>query len=348
MNIYIDESGIFANPNSRSKALSCVGGLVIPTCFVDKVLSTFTDLRNSWLGSTGEIKGSQLNEEQVSSVVELLKRYDVIFKVGAIDLALHKPEDIANWRKKQEQKITENLNDKFHPQLISDIKKLRSATERLSDPLFIQAILSTSVVDDIHRESTLYYCQRLPKELGTFHWIIDAKDRKLTKYERLWREIIQPFLESESLRQPHPRLIGGDYKYYERFMGVKDRAPEHLRNYVQDPNKPFHFSDIGMIMAESMHFTQSHKNLGVQLADILVTSFRRALDRTLGEKVWKDLGSLMILKRNETVRFISLKPRRKDEPQYSRYNVPYAGILKIITSSAKVMISKDFEDQTIK
>ncbi len=347
MNIYIDESGIFANPNSRSKALSCVGALVIPTCSIDKVLSKFADLRNGWLGSTAEIKGSKLNEEQVASVVELLKRYDVIFKVGAIDLALHKPEDIANWRKKQEQEITKNINDKFHPQLISDIKKLRSATERLSDPLFIQAILSTSVVGDIHRESTLYYCQRLPKELGAFHWIIDAKDRKLTRYERLWREIILPFLQSQSLREPHPRLIGGDYKYYGRFMGFKDRAPDHLRSYVQDPNKPFHFSDIGMIMTESMHFTQSHKNLGVQLADILVTSFRRALDRTLGEEVWKDLGSLMILKRIETVRFISLKPRRKDEPQYSRYNVSYAGILKIITSSAKSMLSKEFESQTI-
>ena len=344
MNIYIDESGIFANPNSRSEAISCVGALVIPTCFIDEVLSDFTDLRNSWLGSTAEIKGSELNEEQVVSVVKLLNRYDVIFKVGAIDLALHKPEDIANWRKKQEQKITENLNDKFHPQLISDIKKLRSATERLSDPLFIQAILSTSVVDDILRESTLYYCQRLPKELGSFHWIIDAKDDKLTRYERLWCEIIQPFLQSMSLRKSHPRLIGGDYTYYKRFMGVKDRAPHHLKNYMQDPNKLFSFSDIGMIMSESMHFTQSHKNLGVQLADILVTSFRRALHRTLGEEVWEDLGSLMILKRNETVRFISLIHRKEDEPQYIRYNVPYAGILKTITSSAKVMISKNFEE----
>lgn len=348
MNIYIDESGIFANPNNRSKALSCVGALVIPICLIDDVLNDFINLRNSWLGPSAEIKGSDLNETQVASVVELLKRYDVIFKVGAIDLALHKAEDIAHWRKKQEQGITRNLNDKFQPQLISDIKKLRSATERLSDPLFIQAILSTLVVDDILREATLYYCQRLPKELGAFHWIIDAKDRRLTRYERLWRGIILPFLQSESLREPHPRLIGGDYSYYKRFMGVKGRAPHHLRNHVQDPDKPFHFSDIGMIMTESMHFTQSHKNLGVQLADILVTSFRRALDRTLGEEAWKDLGSLMVLKLNETVRFIELKPRRKDEPQYSRYSVPYAGILKIITSSAKVMISKDFEDQTIK
>ena len=71
MNIYIDESGIFANPNSRSKALSCVGALVIPTCSIDKVLSKFADLRNGWLGSTAEIKGSKLNEEQVASVVEL-------------------------------------------------------------------------------------------------------------------------------------------------------------------------------------------------------------------------------------------------------------------------------------
>lgn len=343
MNIYIDESGIFANPHGRPQALSCVGALVIPSAIVDKVLEAFSDLRDRWLGSVAEMKGSDLDEPQVAAVVELLNRHDTIFKVAAIDLALHTPSDIALWRQEQQEEVTRNLTDKMHPQLISDVKRLRSAMERLSDPLCVQAELSTLVVDDTIRDSTLYYCQRAPKELAAFHWAIDAKDRKLTKYERLWREVVMPFLQSESLREAHPKLIEGDYSHFERFCAVKDKAPDHLRHAVHDPDKPFHFVDLKMIMRESMRFVQSHKDPGVQLADILVTSFRRALDGTLGEEGWQNLGSLMILKRTQTVQFIALRPRSKAQPGVARCTVPYAGILKRIASSAKEMISRDFE-----
>src|SRR5438105_2010509 len=101
MHIYIDESGIFNNPANKSNVASCVVALVIPSTRKVKLFKEFKALTSNWVGSGDEVKGRNLGEVQIASVVALLQRYDVILEITAIDLGLHTQDEITAFKKRQ-------------------------------------------------------------------------------------------------------------------------------------------------------------------------------------------------------------------------------------------------------
>jgi hypothetical protein len=82
---FIDEAGIFIDPKqTNTHKVSVVGGLVIPDSTYDSVLDSFRALKISW-GVSGEIKGNDLNEIQVSQLLNELKKYNVLFDAVITD-----------------------------------------------------------------------------------------------------------------------------------------------------------------------------------------------------------------------------------------------------------------------
>src|SRR5439155_26402891 len=100
--------------------------------------------------------------------------------------------------------------------------------------LYVQFVLTNHLLAQVLQDSTLYYAQRKPQELGDFRWIIDAKDQAVTPYEDLWSKMVMPFLQSKFLAEPFIMLKQADYSAFEQFYQHADRAPQHLREAVGD------------------------------------------------------------------------------------------------------------------
>jgi hypothetical protein len=60
-------------------------------------------------------------------------------------------------------------------------------------PLYLQAITTFDVLHRLIGHMTAHFCQRRPSELGTFAWVVDAKD-PATERERhivhlIWKRL---------------------------------------------------------------------------------------------------------------------------------------------------------------
>ncbi len=337
MYIYIDESGIFANPSGKDMAVSGVTALLIPEPFQKYIFKGFKHLKRSWGLVREEPKGSRLDERQVAQVVTVLGRYDVVVKGCFIDMGLHTSSHIATHKQGQADAMTENITPQFHPNLVRQLEELKERVQRLPDQLYVQSCVLTSLVESVIRISNLYYCQRVPSTLASFKWVIDAKGDRVTEYEDLWSFIVMPFLESKSLTEPMVSLKSGDYSWFNRkFDMTMPTPPEHLKPHIPDdkPTEPFHCFDVKKIMTENLSFASSENEPGLQLADILVNATRRALHGDLQFEGWHELGKVMVENREHknTLQMIALH----GDPLPSR--LPYGYVFRHLDKQAKPML----------
>ena len=96
MRIFIDESGNFIVGGDK-KRTCCVAALVVPHATEAPLCGEFEDLRSRWTDER-EIKGSALSNEQMSSVLALLGRHDVIVIATAFDVGYQSPEQLETFR----------------------------------------------------------------------------------------------------------------------------------------------------------------------------------------------------------------------------------------------------------
>ena len=291
MYVFIDEAGPFQRP-SRPHLVSCVGALLIPESLVQPLFRRFHRLIRSWRVGGREVKGSQLNEAQVAAVLAALRRYDVLFLAVAIDMGLHTESGIETAKRDQVDKIRAAISDRIDLPVRTRLERLASGIERLSPQLYVQSVALTKVIDSAIRNGTLYYAQRIPSALRRFAWRLDAKDLKVTKYETVWREVVAPYLQTESLRHPLLTLNGADYSGFEKFQGEVAQPPAHLRPHTRRPDEPFAYVDIDAILAD-LRFYQSHRSTGIQAVDVLASTICRACNGHLKRTGWKGIGRMM-------------------------------------------------------
>jgi hypothetical protein len=229
MFIYLDESGTFVTPSVPHK-ISCVAALVIPDRQRDQVLEQFQAVEASW-PSTGETKGSKLSECQVQQVVELLSGYDVFFDAAPIDMGLQADSQTSAFKSEQAKRVIMHVDASYPASLAKEFQDMHDEIMELSNQLFIQAFLTMILIERVFQTATLYFVQRSPAELGAFHWVVDAKEVGETKYERLWRRLILPVVQSRSVADPFPTLQGCDYSSFTRFFVPEVDFPEHLKSY---------------------------------------------------------------------------------------------------------------------
>jgi hypothetical protein len=291
MYVFIDEAGAFRQ-TPRPNHVSCVGALLVPESLVRPLFRRLRRLIRPWRVGGKELKGSQLNEAQVAAVLAALRRFDVLFMVVAIDMGRHSDLGIKSSKHEQVTKIRAAISDKMDLSVRARFERLANGIENLSDQLYVQSVALTKVVDAVIRHGTLYYVQRIPKTLGRFAWRLDAKDLTVTTYEKVWREVVGPYLQTGSLRQPLLNLNGADYSAFDRFQGELVRPPDHLRPHVTNPDEPFGYADIDAILSD-LTFCQSHRSTGVQAVDMLVSTISRACNGHLQPAGWKGIGRLM-------------------------------------------------------
>jgi hypothetical protein len=340
MYIYIDESGIFANPSDKDKALSCVVALIIPEQYQKYIFKRFKHLKVSWGIGSGEPKGSKLDEKQIAYVISILKDYDVFVKACGIDIGVHTNAQITAHKQGQAENMTKHVTPEYHPNIVRELEELKERYLQLSNQLYVQSVLLTVLVQSVIRIATLYYCQRDPFTLSHFRWVIDAKADNLTDYEDLWSFVVMPFCESDSLSKPMAFLKGGDYTWFDRNFNLDmATAPKHLQPFIkkESQNEPFRAFDAKKVLSEHRSFESSENNLGLQIVDILVNAIRRALHGNLQINGWGDLGRLMVSpeKNKNAMEMVALHSEAVPR-------MPYGGIIKYFDKLSKPMIDAEF------
>ena len=290
MHIFIDESGNFTIPNNTKSKISCVTSLTIPDEYLEKVNESFLYLRGSW-GYGNEVKGSKLNEKQISDVILLLRNYDVLVEIICLDVAAHSKESVDKYKEGQANKLLEHLTEEHHERLVTQLHEYRDRLINMPNQLFLQAMISIQLIERTLQNSTYYYSQRMPKELAEFSWIVDAKNANFNKtdYEELWSTLLMPILETNFKLG---KLKNGDYSYFSRYdVAFKDMT-EHQKKL--NHGNSVGATDIKKLIYESLLFDDSSSIIGLQLVDIIASAFSRAMNGNLGLKGWRHLGYLMI------------------------------------------------------
>ena len=338
MHIFIDESKNFVIPSKVKCAVSCVSALVIADEDYPTVASAFDALKNDWGVSHNEVKGRDLDEVMIASVVRMLNKYDVIFETIAIDMGLQTEGGILNHKNAQADKLMDKITPAHRPSLVESIKEAQNQFRRMPNQLYVQNALMVRLVATVLPRASLYYVQRKPRELGRFRWVVDAKDKTVTRYEEFWKKITLPALQTISLSEPMVLLKGADYSSFMSFYGEMERAPEHLRE-AAGGNSPFEYLEISKIMKD-LSFQNSEKENGLQLVDILCNAIQRAMNGNLQPHGWDLIGCLTVsAERGKHV--IQMTKLSLESPlRIKGETAPYTKVVQLVDRLAKPMILK--------
>lgn len=308
MHIYMDESGSFLQPQTRHR-VSAVGALVVPGSQAEALFDEFRSLLKVWK-KAGEVKGSRLNEREIAAVIELVGRYDVLFDARGIDMGQHDASRIASFQDKQSSAVTEHITAAHHESWREWGTATEASLRELSPQLFTQCMLTIYLVLDLIQVATFYYVQRRPEELGHFRWRVDPKDpTRRTELEKVWTNIILPMGQTRSVGDPFATLEGCDYSAFRPYFIDRKDMPDSMVQHLSDsPNDGG--LDFTKLLLEDLDFPNSPSEVGLQIVDILLAAFCRALNGTLQEPGWEMLGRLMTQAPNNRSRisFLRLDP----------------------------------------
>ncbi len=159
----------------------------------------------------------------------------------------------------------------------------------LSTQLFAQFIVLTELALRVIETAPIYYAQREPQTLGAFRWRFDAKDKTVTPSESLWAKFVAPLAQTVTLRRPLLGIRNLDYSAFNHFL--QDEFPDHLAGYRRGPGP---YLNLGKILGEDRKFVDSRRCTGIQLADFVATTVRRACNDRLGRAGWSELGRIFV------------------------------------------------------
>lgn len=313
MHIFLDESGAFAGIG-KPVSLSAMAALVIPDRRLARVKADWRKLRRTFpKDHRGEVKGKALTEEQVISVARLLSQHRCIAEVSMIDMGLHKLEEIEAHIEGQMQGMSTNLTDEHHPNIWATIERLQNTLSTMRPPQYVQAVM---ILDLLHRlldHAKLYHVQRTPAELANFSWVFDAKgdDSIKNNWEDWWTTLRGPMLQSIAMRKPSARLVGANYRAFEKRY-CSDEWPSHLPE--REPNAP-PAMDITKVFQDTRF--SSEIEAGLELADIVANAVRRTVAGRLHQRAWGSLARLFIARQQHCIHFIALNGVTRADPAYS-------------------------------
>ncbi|HSE46377.1 MAG TPA: hypothetical protein VLA89_13715 [Gemmatimonadales bacterium] len=165
----------------------------IEAALITRVVEKYRALRRGLPKDKGEVKGRLLLERDVDAVVSILVRHDIILETVAVDMGMHSDAAVAAHQKKQAELVTASVTAKHHPSLQAQMWDLRSRLERMTPQLYVQSVATFELIADVMGHATLFYCQRIPRELAAFHWVIDGKGKgQLTDWESWWSLVVLP------------------------------------------------------------------------------------------------------------------------------------------------------------
>ena len=235
-------------------------------------------------------------------------------------MATHGESVVSDFKERQAANLVANLTADHHPSIVAQLQALAAAIRRMPNQLFLQAFLMIELVLKVLEDSTLYYVQRYLAELGSIAWIIDQKNRTITEMEDTWSTLVLPMSESHFARKPLLSLIEADYSHFDARYRIDAKDTETMRHVqwmaevygIPERERPPGLNAT-LLLSEQKQFADSTSSLGLQLADMLATILRRALNDRLQSPGWENFGRLLIADRSFT-------PILQLDPQSDRSN----------------------------
>lgn len=286
MHIFIDESGSFGRGQTGATP-SVVGALVVPDSSLLKVCSKFERLRAQLPKEKGEVKGRLLGESDIVQSLDVLRRSNCLFEACVIDTSLHSVDDFRTHRAGQANSLAAGLGELHHQELVQKVHSLRDHLLQMSEPQYLQAMLTFMLLSRVSETSINYYELRQPKELAAFHWIIDGKERtRETDWELWWQDVMLPWLQTHSINHPMAMMNFASYRYFQRFQSeMPEYMPAELRG---EPA-----TDLRLLLTENFRFSSAVEP-GLELVDIVTNALRRALKGNVGKVVWDSIRELIV------------------------------------------------------
>lgn len=293
MNIFVDESGTFpktATPNSWC----VVSAYVSPETDRKRLDSLVLALRNSVRPYKQEIKIGDLSESQYLDFLFSLNELNGIIFASATDMSLNSIEAMTHHRDMQADKIIEHREKAIHQSMRDSLTELSDAVRKLPINLYAQLVFQIKLFHEVATRASLYYVQRFPQTLSEFRWRVDRKDLIVTEYERIFRKMLPPILQSMSIDAPFIVLEGADYSYMKQYEYAPGEQPTYLTDVYGVP-KVDGFN-LGKMVGDNFRFVDSKLFVGVQVADLIASGLRRLLkgEFSNNELAAKLLGQLTV------------------------------------------------------
>lgn len=332
MFIYIDESGVFA-PSSSANSWNVIAAYAMPEAVRKQAESALRKLKvDAGRTHAEEIKLRDLTEAQLTTFLDELGGLGAIVFASCIDLGAQDPAAIAAHQANQVEEIRTNGSCVVYEEGRALIEDLAGRVERLSPQLYTQMVVQLDLIDQVYRTTTLYFVQRVPATLSSFRWRIDEKNSNQPVFEETLRHLAPPLLQSKSLRDPAIFVREFDYSHYEQAFRY---VPGEMPTYLQEETgiEMSSGSNLGKILRD-FEFVRSHEVPGVQIADLLASSFRRALRGDFKDNlsVTRKLGQLTVqrAKPQPSIHLISLS-----EDQYAEGRA--ADVARTVKMAAREM-----------
>jgi hypothetical protein len=346
MRVYIDEAGSFlVPPTAKAHSYSLVLALAIPSASEVNLFYEFVGLRNGWASDAVEIKGSKLSESQAAEVIDLLSRYDVLVDFRTIDMVTHGTEVVDDFKARQANGITAYVTPEYDEKIAQRAHNIARTIRGMSNQLFVQMIVTLRLVLEVIEISTAYYAQRQPSELGNIAWIVDRKNSNMTAMEEVWTQLIVPIGEKYFVEKPLAFLEGADYsKFIARYGFTAATMSKEMARHIKWANAAFGMRELtgdavavaaSRLLSEQRTFEDSAGCYGLQLADMLASILRRALNQHLQFSGWKDFGKLLVRRSEPGLPFMQLG--RGDNLPFKLTGYPYQVCLAL-DHRAKSMI----------
>jgi hypothetical protein len=332
VHIFIDETGTFTGIG-KPLSISMIGALIVPDARKNSLEKEYARIRRTLPIENGEVKGKRLSEADIAKLMPMLRHHDVLFEVVAIDLGLHTEEGLRENQAGRAEGVTANLTDEHHQSMIDAVWKARREMESYSLQLNIQSALIFELIRTALEHGTLFYCQRRPKELANFHWVIDAKgDNSIpTPWENWWATFIKPALQTKFAMKPMASIKVGDYSHMARFQ-FEAVSEFHKKIVKPKPDGPRPMN-LGLVLSESLRFSKEPEP-GLELVDILTNATRRALRGNLQPEGWREIPTIMVRRKPQNIQILSLD---KSVPETAK--LPYGRVVKAFDIGARSMLT---------
>ena len=240
--------------------------------------------------------------------------------VVVVDAGKHTTPQVEALRLAQGKKILEGIPEGAHPDLAKELKQQAKKWAKMSNQLALQAHLMTCLVESALRTLPDYFAQCDPAELGAFTWVVDAKDQKLSPFEKQWELLVGLFLQSVFLNKPYEPVVGAgvDYKHVmDAFHVDVATLPTALAKHLPLNDPTEQILDLKKLLSVRC-FRSSDAEPGLQLADIVAGAARRAMLGKLGDSSWSAMARLLVKGETPAIRPITFAGEQAPAPGIAR------------------------------
>jgi hypothetical protein len=338
MFIFVDESGTFTFTD-KENAWCAISAFVLPESKRRSLEMLVSQLRFKY-GAGREVNLGAIPEAAyITFLTDLSKLGGMAFAV-AVDVSLHRREQIELHQQMQTRKIAEHIDKMIYAEGRRGVTDLASEISALPLQLYTQLVLQVELVYSVLQHAPLYYVQRESVALANFRWRVDRKDRIPNRYEKAFKKILPALLQSRSLQEPMIGLKkGADYSHFKRFEFAPGAEPNYLREtYGLDVDVSGGNSvNVGKLINEDFDYVDSQRFSGVQVADMLASGVRRVLrsnfDSPERDALALGMNMLQAPAGETTIRLLSLD-------QTGRVDEHAAAFIRLMGRYARPMLTR--------